>query len=207
MRMSRVAFLFTVVVLAGAMPVQAQSFSRAVELGMQWSTLRFDGDARGTNTGIGGRVTLDLSRWVAVETEINIVPKDEWTVALSSQTEFEGGEMRYSRRRLEAFAGIKAGFRGDRIGVFGKVRPGMTRLTHTGVNCAAEVCALMLIALPVYETEFALDAGGVLEFYPSSRVVARFDLGDEIIRQRSGPPFHQGTRHNVTSRLGVGFRF
>ena len=207
MRMSRVVFLFSVVVLAGAMPAQAQSFSRAVELGMQWSTLRVDGDVRGTNTGIGGRVTFDLSRWVAVESEINIVPKDEWTFAIGPQPGFEGGQMQYSRRRLEAFAGVKAGYRGDRIGVFGKLRPGMTRLTHTGVNCAAEVCALMLIALPVYETEFALDAGGVLEFYPMSRVVARFDLGDEIIRQRLGPPHHQGTRHNVTSRLGIGFRF
>jgi hypothetical protein len=194
-------------VLAGAVPAQAQSFSRAVEFGLQMSTLRLDGAARGTNTGLGGRVTIDLARWIAVESEINVVPKDEWRFAVGSLVGVEGGELLYSRRRLEAFAGVKAGYRGERVGVFGKVRPGITRLTHTGVNCVAEVCALMLIALPVYEREFALDAGGVVEFYPSSRLVARFDLGDEIIRQRSGPPHHPGTRHNFTSRLGVGFRF
>jgi hypothetical protein len=70
-------------------------------------------------------------------------------------------------------------------------------------------CALVLIALDTYRTEFALDLGGGIEFYPSRRTVARVELGDTIIRHRSfAPPCPSGcTSHNLSSRLGIGVRF
>ena len=74
----------------------------------------------------------------------------------------------YSRRRIEGFFGPKVGWHNERVGVFGKVRPGFTRLYDRGVNCVGEACARMLILLagPEYRTEVALDLGGVVEFYP-----------------------------------------
>jgi hypothetical protein len=70
----------------------------------------------------------------------------------------------------------------------------------------------------------AFDVGGVVEFYPSKRIVTRFDVGDTIIRYGDttvtsiqgpidGPftlvPITIGgeTRHNFQFSAGVGFRF
>jgi hypothetical protein len=55
------------------------------------------------------------------------------------------------------------------------------------------------------ETEFAFDLGGVLEVYPTSRIVARFDLGDVMTTRNERTP--QASTHNLTSRLGIGIRF
>ena len=93
----------------------------------------------------------------------------------------------------------------DRIGVFAKARPGFSRLSHKGVDCGGDLCPLILVAVPEYKTEFAFDLGGVLEVYPTSRIVARFDLGDVMTTQNEFAP--QTSTHNLTSRLGIGFRF
>jgi hypothetical protein len=92
--------------------------------------------------------------------------------------------------------GIKAGKRTRHFGIFAKARPGFQ--TSLVVND---------------RTRFALDVGGVAEFYPNRHVVMRFDAGDVII------PFGndvvgqglfaqpQGTTHNFQFSLGVGVRF
>lgn len=121
-------------------------------------------------------------------------------------------EIAHLRRRSEAFVGVKLGTRAQRWGAFGKVRPGFARLTHREMKCVGQACALisLLLVQPAYRTEFAMDVGGVLEIYPSPRLIARFDLGDTIIRHRSSaPPCWSGacTSHNLASRLGIGFRF
>ena len=82
----------------------------------------------------------------------------------------------------------------------------MARLSDRGLGCDGELCALILVARPQYRTEFAFDVGGTVQFYPSARTIARFDLGDVMIRNRSSaPPCTGCTTH--TSRLGVGMRF
>ena len=95
--------------------------------------------------------------------------------------------------------------------MFGKVRPGFTRLYDSGLECVGEMCALVLLARPDYRAEFALDLGGVLEFYPSVRTVMRFELSDIMIRHggRFTPPCWGSscTSHNLSSRAGIGFRF
>ena len=71
--------------------------------------------------------------------------------------------------------------------------------------------------------DFAFDLGGVAEYYPTRRLVLRFDIGDTIIRQSlpdviipSGPPpgsvilpapDRTSTKHNLQINAGVGFRF
>jgi Outer membrane protein beta-barrel domain len=101
--------------------------------------------------------------------------------------------------RYQGQFGMKTGMRFDRFGVFGKVRPGF-------VN--------------TYENKFSLDLGGVLEFYPSRRLIVRFDIGDTIVNLRktyviSGifPDRVLAVRtgssatHNLQMGAGVGFRF
>jgi hypothetical protein len=192
-----------------AAPALAQSGRPTFEVAGQATFLKLN-DSDSTNTGIGGRFLWDFSRWVSADMELSYFPKDTFEQILQSST-LESARVTYERRRTHVLAGVKAGYRGDRFGVFGKVRPGFTHLTDEGMDCSGALCALALFVRPEYRTEFALDLGGMVEFYPSRRLVARLDLGDEMIRHRSTavPPCVNGdcTSHNFTSRLGVGLKF
>jgi hypothetical protein len=193
--------------LCSASIATAQPSSSRVEVGGQASFLHLS-DFETTPAGFGGRVSFDLTRWAALEAEADFFPRDDAIFPPSDLTPALG--IIYRRTRANALFGAKLGWRSDRFGLFGKVRPGFTRLSDGGVECAGEVCALVLLARPEYRTEFALDLGGVFEFYPSARTVARFDLGDTMIRHRSSAPPCWGsscTSHNLTSRIGVGLRF
>ena len=94
--------------------------------------------------------------------------------------------------------GIKAGTRIKRVGIFAKVRPGFQ--TNFVVNQREQA-------------RFALDVGGVAEFYLNRHVVLRVDAGDVIIPFGNNVvgygPFAQrlGTTHNFQLNLGVGVRF
>ena len=85
--------------------------------------------------------------------------------------------------KISALFGTKAGLRRDRFGVFGKSRVGLWHWTRS---------------------YFAIDAGGVLEYYPSSHTAVRMDVGDTII-------FYGGTRlgtvHNFQPGVGLSYRF
>jgi len=161
-----------------------------------------------TSAGIGGRLSFDVSRWLTVEGEATFFPDDDVSVQSPGLT--PGLRIQYPRKRTEAFFGMKAGVRYDRVGFFAKARPGFSHVSGNGVECLGEVCALALLIRPEYATEFAFDLGGVLEFYPSRRIAARFDLGDTMIRHTSvAPPcWTEGcTSHNLSTKMGVGFRF
>jgi hypothetical protein len=71
-------------------------------------------------------------------------------------------------------------------------------------------------------TFFAADVGGVVEYYPTRRVILRVDAGDTIVRFReSGPVIFPptgtfpgssaitvaDTTHNFQMTFGIGFRF
>jgi hypothetical protein len=105
---------------------------------------------------------------------------------------------------------VKAGHRWERVGLFAKLRPGVTSLSNRGVACLGDVCELILLAVPEYRREFALDVGGVLEFYPSPRLVTRLDLGTLVIHHRgTAPPCPGGecTTYNLATSIGMGLRF
>jgi hypothetical protein len=200
--------ILIVVSLSGAGVAAAQPTPSRLEIGAQASLLHLS-DFETTSAGVGGRLSFDVARFAAVEAEANFFPNDD--VLLAPSTVTPDLRVTYHRRRTDAFVGMKLGARREKVGVFAKVRPGLTHLTDDGgPQCAGSLCPLVLLVRPEYRTEFALDWGGVLEFYPSTRLVARFELGDTMIRHRSfAPPcWLEGcTSHNLSSRLGVGFRF
>jgi len=200
------ALLFSTV---GVRTAAAQSSAPRFDIAAQTALLRLS-DPGSTSAGIGGRLTFDLSSWVALDGEVNFYPRDNF--ALASEAVVNGNmQLVYHRRRSDAFVGLKVGQRGDRFGLFVKARPGFARLSDKGVECRGEVCALALIlfAPTEYRTEFALDLGGIIEYYPTPRTVARVDIGDVMIRHRSAtaPPCASCTTHNLSTRVGVGFRF
>ncbi len=198
--------LLTALYLSAPAVASAQSDSR-FEVGGHLNVFRF-GDFDATRAGLGGRISVDLSPWLAVEGVASYFPHDDVSIAPSSLNP----DLRttYVRRRGEAFAGVKVGRRGERMGLFAKVRPGLTRVSGSGVRCEGPECAFILLAVPTYRTEFALDVGGGFELYPTRRTVARIELGDTIIRHRGqAPPCWQSacTSHNFSSRVGLGLRF
>jgi hypothetical protein len=161
-----------------------------------------------TNTqfGFGGRFTYNFVPSVAAEVQTDFYPGKIET--------FAGGAA--GGRILQVQAGTKVGKRFEKWGLFGKVRPGAVSFSDAVIFDGFTANPLFHIDRRTY---FSLDAGGVLEFYPSPRIVARFDGGDTMIRYGgvetgvffnppvNSPPTAYEFRHNFQFSAGVGFRF
>jgi len=178
----------------------AQSEEQKIEVGVQFSVLGrrtgpfFD---NATSIGGGGRLTFNLTRYLALEGEMNYFP----------------GAGFNNVRRFQGQFGIKSGLRFDRFGVYGKVRPGFVNTKYeVPVFCIQGPCPPIIDK----DTGFSMDLGGVVEFYPSKLVTVRFDVGDTIINRRELPYYFAGlfglptsnfATHNLQLGAGVGFRF
>lgn len=191
---------------------------RKFEVGVQFSSMRlkvwaeaqlpalpFDG--YDFQSGFGGRFTYNFSPSISAEIQTDFYPKELFDFANGRA----GGHM------LQLQAGPKIGKRFERFGVFGKVRPGAVSFSET--------MKWNFDPFPTHprfrierRTHFSLDLGGVLEFYPSPRIVTRFDAGDTMIDYgETQVPFFSlrmpiihmppRTRHQFQFSAGVGFRF
>jgi hypothetical protein len=201
--------------IACGQPAQPSPLSK-FEVGAQVSVLGIK-DANGlsdsfprTEVGGGGRFTYNLKRYLALEAELNLFPRN----FRKFTTNFTGGRM------IEGLLGVKAGIRRNKFGVFGKFRPGFES------SGGAEVPRFLNGDGPdrqnpfgferVRATQFALDVGGVFEFYPTHRTIIRFDAGDTIVRYPGVEftIFPAGSRvlqtvhtHKPQFSLGFGVRF
>ena len=236
--MSRKTFLLAVVIVAFGLGTQlalGQSDERKWEVGGQFSALRLVShsstssaivcvqapcpgfaivaDKRETDYGGGGRLGYNFSQNFALEAEGNLFPSD------SDET---GG------RKIQGLFGAKAGKRFDTVGLFAKARPGFV---HQQKGDYRQVGACIAIFPPpigcfqrVARTSFAMDLGGVVEWYPSKRSIVRFDAGDTIINfgnrnvaatdvspggivRQVVLPRPSETTHNFQGNIGVGYRF
>ncbi len=161
-----------------------------------------------TQAGFGGRLAYNLSPHFAWELQGDFYPK-----ALPFVNNGRAGG-----RIIQVQTGIKAGKRFEKFGVFAKARPGLVSFSQA-IEVDADPTFGFPIFRPVRKTYFSFDLGGVLEFYPSRRIVTRFDGGDTMIHYRSfdfpivffpaTQPFHTApdTTHNFQFSAGVGFRF
>jgi len=171
-----------------AQNAHAQSETPRVEFGVQYSRLslrNFDA----TDHGVGARLTMNITDGLAVEGEFNFFPRGRDNLA--APTGFSGVS-----QRSQGLFGVKYGMRTERVGIFGKVRPGFL---HFGEN---SLDFPFTPPIPT-TTEFALDVGGVFEVYPTRRVAFRVDVGDTIIRF-GGLGFNS---HNLQITTGVALRF
>ncbi len=186
------------------------------EVGAEFSALHRDqpSDDR-MDPGVGGRFTFNLNKNVAFEGVGYFFPN-----RCVFQCERNG-------TMVQALGGVKAGKRFEKWGIFGKARPGLVSFSEGSFN------VLPLAGGGVFpftfefkrSTHFATDLGAVLEFYPTRRIVTRFDAGDTLIhygRRTSNfliadpttglpilVPFTTPARttHNFQFSAGVGFRF
>jgi hypothetical protein len=197
----------------------AQSVTPKVELGAHLTVaqfrdvLSFDANSwtfgnpppirmnHATNAGIGVRGGYNVFSFLTLESELNIFPQDH--------NSFEKGG-----RKLQLFYGAKAGLRRERIGLFGKFRPGLVRFGSL-IDCNIQGCGT------ISKKYSAFDIGGVIELYPSSRLFVRFDIGDVVMKQderlqSKGFPergdfdilfLPKRTTHSPQFSAGVGIRF
>ena len=167
-----IALLLTIIGFASV--AVAQSTKDKIEIGVQTTSLTlvnpdfppFDD----TQLGIGGRFTFNFNRSIAAEAEINFLPQKQFTLSADGSA-------------IQAQFGVKIGKRFNKFGIFGKVRPGFLSVNRTASYIPG---ASINGPAPYFTIErrafFTIDAGGVLEFYPSKRLVVRFDAGDTVIR-------------------------
>jgi len=179
MQMNRILFTAATIIVF-TITCQAQSQSQELpkfEVAAEFTTLERD-DFTGTRTdpGLGGRFTFNFNRVVSFETAGYFFPKRCFSC-------------RDNGRITEVLAGVKVGKRFEKWGIFVKGRPGFVSFSEGEVN----IVPAPPPADPTFpfkfelsrSTNFATDVGGVLEFYPSKRIVTRFDAGDTIIHFNS----------------------
>lgn len=200
-------FLVLTLVMFASVAV-AQSTKDKIEIAAQTTSLTlFNPDLPSfdsTQAGIGGRFTFNFNRSLAAEAEINVFPQ---------RANFnDAGSI------FQGQFGVKAGKRFEKFGIFGKVRPGFLSIDKytfsppQGTQGSGAIFPLERRPL------FTIDAGGVLELYPSKRMVVRFEAGDTVIRHpalfaqvsATDPTLVQVREskfnHNFQFTAGVGFR-
>ncbi|MEO6391645.1 MAG: hypothetical protein ABIP75_07310 [Pyrinomonadaceae bacterium] len=159
--------------------------------------------------GFGARFGFNLNRHIALEAETNFFPKDQtrpYIIGVPVSVVEPGG------RKFLAVFGPKIGVRKDRFGIFAKVRPGFITVgRHESIiTVGTPTNPFVLGDVRYNQSFFAVDVGGVFEYYPSKRTILRFDLGDTIIRYGTQEPKNLNpsfTRHNLQTSVGFGFRF
>jgi hypothetical protein len=177
--------------------------------------------SRKTQPGFGGRFGYNLTDNLALEAELDFFPKAD---LFSQPDAFNDGNL------IEGLFGLKAGKRFEKIGIFGKARPGFLYASKGDLQSRFGGCPTVFPP-PVgcFETisknSFAFDFGGVVELYPTKRTLIRFDVGDTIVRLGArnvtgiltGPGLTPSfavvvgvpaeTTHNLQVSAGIGFRF
>lgn len=189
-----------------------------VEVGAQFSSLSVTApDTFGTENpvGFGGRITYNLTDYFAVEAEGNFHP------TATARSFASGG------RAQQAQFGVKAGKRFNSFGIFAKARPGFVsfgdtvKVTEDTVTLGNGTTIPIAVLGSERKTHFSTDVGGVLELYPSRRLLVRFDVGDTIIRygehnvptfefvnpQRAVATAPTEIKHNFQFTAGVAYRF
>ncbi|HKR15259.1 MAG TPA: hypothetical protein VJT15_24545 [Pyrinomonadaceae bacterium] len=185
------------------------------EVGVEFTTLERDQfGSKKAEAGVGARFTYNLNEMFAFEAAGYLFP-DRCSGCLN------GGRMH------QIVGGVKVGKRFEKWGFFAKARPGVVSFSRG----QAQVVGIppggpFPFELKVNRTtNFAVDIGGVVEFYPSRRIVTRFDVGDTMIHFKQSttalvgfdpltgtPAFFLVTRparttHNFQFIASVGFRF
>lgn len=155
---------------------EEKSKATRFEIGAQFSSITFTPER--TQPGFGGRFTFNFNDHLALESELNYFPNDNGFTSVRGP----------NGRATQGLFGVKAGKRFKHFGIFGKGRPGFISFTRGSGDVVITGPPVPGDIVPQFDfnprrlTHLAFDLGGVLEFYPSRRLVTRFDVGATIIR-------------------------
>lgn len=193
-----------------------------VEVGVHFTSItKPDFNGAKTEVGVGGRFTWNLNRSVALEAVGNFFPHDCNFCGKGPVAGDNSGNI------MQGLFGVKAGKRFDKWGIFAKARPGVVSFSKGDSKYVATGSG-PLFPFQLQQNRlnnFAFDVGGIIEFYPTKRIVTRFEGGDTMIHYSSrqsnflffdpvtNSPFlfpfntRAETRHNFQFVAGVGWRF
>ena len=157
-------------------------------------------DGVGTEPGFGGYASYQFYHVFYLDSGLLYFPRGS-----NSSGPHDGGEI------LQGLFGLKGGIRRNRFGIFGKVRPGfnsysqaLSAISQTGQESFSR------------STNFVLDLGGIVEFYPGEHGTLRLEAGDTHIYFNTrdinfgGTPFPAGggkLQHSIQFIVGYGWRF
>ena len=212
--MNKTVFVVVVICL-----VQLQALAQSEELpkfevAAEFTTLEREAfSQRRTEPGLGGRFTFNLNKTFALEAAGYFFPKRCF-------------ECRNAGNVAQGLAGVKVGKRFEKWGVFAKARPGVISFSRGAFDAFPPLAPFSPVEIEFKRlTAFAMDVGGVVEFYPAKRIVTRFDVGDTIVhfgRRNFNTvtlnletntitpitvPLPPRTSHNFQFMTSVGFRF
>src|SRR5262245_10663232 len=183
-----VVLLISLAGLISVRSAQAQA-DKPLEVGVSFSVMQVDPLGEGPGS-IGARASYDLP-----VKRLSLAPEHEFNYFPQNPSGNFG--------ETQLLAGVRAGVKVDQFVFFLKARPG---LVHFGGNDFKERNGGSA-------TNFAVDVGGVFEYYISQRVALRLDWGDTVIHFPQpiptgvSPVKQAGWYHNLQGGGGVSFRF
>jgi hypothetical protein len=209
--------IFIFVFLFAALMAAAQDTPR-YEAGGSFTTLS-DGGKKNAGPGVTG--VLNVGRFVSLEGTVNWFPDEAGFRGFITRT------FTFTKSSaLEGLFGVKAGYRNDKFGVFGKLRPGFISAPNAEVGAVDDLSGGgggITIERFARRTEKVLDLGGVFEYYPARHWAVRTDLGSTVIFDEginfsiilppSPPPglptggTFKKTTHHFQFSTGVNYRF
>ena len=153
-----------------------------------------------TEPGFGGYASYRFYHVLYFDSDLLYFPRGS-----NSSGPHDGGEI------LQGLFGLKGGIRRNHFGIFGKVRPGfnsyskaLTAISQTGQQTFDR------------STNFVLDLGGIVEFYPAEHGTLRLEAGDTHIYFNTRDVNFSGTivpadggklQHSIEFIVGYGWRF
>ena len=212
--MKRTLFVVAVIFLMQSQALAQTEEIPKFEVAAEFTTLERESfPERITQPGFGPRFTYNLNRVFSLEAAGYFFPK-KCTQCLN------GGNV------AEGLAGVKITKRFEKWGIFAKARPGVISFSRGALDVVPGSSPFGPVDFQFKRLNaFAMDVGGGVEFYPSKRIVTRFDAGDTIIHfgrrdmktiifdpvtntTKPGTLSIPGrTTHNFQFMTSVGFRF
>jgi hypothetical protein len=154
-----------------------------------------------TDTGVGGWFSWHPTGLVGADAEMTFYP---------SSFPNENG---FSSSRIEGLFGVTVGPRLPGVRPFARLRPGFLAFRGEPIVCILIFPPPLSCELASGRTLFAMDVGGGVELFPTSRAVIRVDVGDRILKY-PGPSFRNGRvsqesfySHDFRLSAGAGVRF
>jgi hypothetical protein len=194
------SFAILALFLFASTAVGTQSDESKAEVGAFYTGINLQGFGETVN-GLGVRFGYNFIKHIGVDAEASFFPERHLSNNQIGQ-------------KAQGFVGVKTGVRSRYVGVFAKARPGVMSIGEvtSSFNCSRD--SFGTICRPRHNN-LAFDVGTVLEIYPSSRTIIRFDAGDTIVRIRNAtsgalfinPQITSNTTQNFQFSVGFGRRF
>jgi hypothetical protein len=164
-----------VIALIGLMLVQSQVLAQTsdlpkYEVAGEFTSMQRANFSGGTESGVGARFTFNLNKVFSLESAAYYFPRTCFSCEHNGTV-------------TEVFGGVKVGKRFEKWGIFAKGRPGLVSFSRGEFNIvsAAGPPPFPFDIEVKRVNSFAIDAGAVVEFYPTKHIVTRFDVGETII--------------------------